>query len=195
MTFRILTVCTGNICRSPLAAQLLWVELGKPAGVVVASAGTAAMSGRSTDERAARFSRAHAGAPEGHAARNLTVGEVRASDLILAMSRDHRRAVVELVPRSTRSTFTLREFARLVANLDAESRRTLQALPRHETERRLRTLVDAAVTVRGTLPRLDEATDDDVADPYELDDASYERSCEQILAAARAIAAMVGCDL
>ena len=45
MSFSILTVCSGNICRSPLAEQLLRVGLTDLAGVTVSSAGTIALVG------------------------------------------------------------------------------------------------------------------------------------------------------
>lgn len=44
MTIRILTVCTGNICRSPLAAELLASRLD-PQNFIVESAGTSALVG------------------------------------------------------------------------------------------------------------------------------------------------------
>ena len=43
--YRILFVCTGNTCRSPMAAALLRHRLGERAGVEIASAGISAPAG------------------------------------------------------------------------------------------------------------------------------------------------------
>ena len=109
----LLTVCTGNICRSPLAEALLRERLA-PLDVRVSSAGTRALVGYGMTPEAAQLA-ADYGVPEvaAHRARFLTEGLLETPDLILAMSREHRRAIVDLAPRRLRSTFTLREFARL----------------------------------------------------------------------------------
>ena len=126
MTFRILTVCTGNICRSPLAEQLLRREL---AGVdaVVSSAGTGALVGHPMADRAAAYSRRLGGEPDAHAGRQLTSALLRESDLVLVATRRHRKAVVELLPRASRSTFTLREFARLLGTVNPDDRAEVAA--------------------------------------------------------------------
>ena len=109
MTFTILTVCTGNICRSPLAEQLLRARLGD--GFRVHSAGVGAMTGWPMDPDAADQSRAHGGNPEGFAARQLTAALVEESDLILTATRSHRDEVVRRFPKAMRRTFSLAEFA------------------------------------------------------------------------------------
>ena len=51
--FEILTVCTGNICRSPLAEQLLRTRLA-PLAPRVHSAGTRGLARRADDPRGRR---------------------------------------------------------------------------------------------------------------------------------------------
>ena len=49
-TFTIITVCTGNVCRSPLAEHLLQLELDGIPSIRVESAGTHALAGQGLDE-------------------------------------------------------------------------------------------------------------------------------------------------
>jgi protein-tyrosine-phosphatase len=98
--FRVLFVCTGNTCRSPMAAAALLPEL--PAAVRdrvgVASAGTGAGDGAPMSP-AAREALVRAGldaAP--HASRRLTAAMLRAADLVLAMEPAHARMARELEP-------------------------------------------------------------------------------------------------
>ena len=111
--FRILTVCTGNICRSPAAERLLAIALGPE--VVVTSAGTGALVGEPIDSAMAELMRADGVPVEDFSARQLTEEHAREANLILAMTRDHRAQVVEIFPGAVRRTFTLLEFAHLAS--------------------------------------------------------------------------------
>jgi protein-tyrosine phosphatase len=106
----ILTVCTGNICRSPLAEQLLRARLD-PEAFRVSSAGTSAMVGDSMDPDAADQSRLLGGDPDGFVARQLRGALIVASDLVLTATRAHRDAIVRDYPRAAGRIFTLAEFA------------------------------------------------------------------------------------
>ena len=118
---RILIVCTGNICRSPLAEQLLRENL-RSAGIdaVVTSAGTHAMTGSAMTPEAAALSTQYGASNTEHVARQLTEKLIADADLVLTATRDHRRDVVTLLPKATRYTFTLNQFARLVAPAEVE---------------------------------------------------------------------------
>lgn len=186
--FRILTVCTGNICRSPLAEQLLRTELDD-LDVTLASAGTAALVGEPMDDRAAAYSRQLGGQPDQHTARELTVEQLRDTDLVLALSREHRRAVVELLPRASRFTFTLREFARLLDTLNIDDRDEIAA--KSGDYERLTTLVDVAGANRGVVERPDDPADDDVIDPFRQDDAVYAESVGQLVPAVQSLSLTV----
>ena len=106
----ILFVCTGNMCRSPMAAglakQVLADTLGCRAsdlparGLDVASVGTSAMAGVGPSDNAI-----HAAADLGvdiraHRSRLMTVDALRAADYIYVMTRGHRDAVVGLAPEA-----------------------------------------------------------------------------------------------
>ena len=89
----ILVVCSGNIIRSPLAAALLvktLEEIGVK-GIVVSSAGTLGIDGRSADPEAVRVARARGIDLRGHRSRPLTAREVARADLIVGMEEAHVR--------------------------------------------------------------------------------------------------------
>ena len=92
--FRVLFVCTGNTCRSPLAAGALLHELGPDApSVGVASAGTATREGDPASERAVAIARRDGIELGGHRSRRATPELVRGADLVLVMEGPHLAAV------------------------------------------------------------------------------------------------------
>ncbi|MFQ1003622.1 hypothetical protein [Modestobacter sp. SSW1-42] len=108
----VLTVCTGNVCRSPAAERLLTARLAPLApGITVASAGTGALVDAPVDPPMAALVAAAGADVSGFAARQLTAGLLEAADLVLVMTREHRGAVVRLAPGAVRRTFLLREAA------------------------------------------------------------------------------------
>lgn len=192
MTFRILTVCTGNVCRSPLAERLLRAGIEQRFGpdaraVEVRSAGVGALVGEAmtapTQALAARYGADGAG----HVAQTLASDHVAEADLVLAMTRQHRGAVLRLHPAATRRTFTLRELARLVRLVDPAE------LSQGSLEERLRALVPAAAAKRGLVPVADPG-EDDVLDPYRGTDEMYDAMAAQVVPAVDALLAAVAYD-
>ena len=177
--FTILLVCTGNICRSSAAERLLAVGLGPRSGVVVTSAGTRAVVGAPVSAPMVPLLTAAGGSADGFAARQLTHHLVAGADLVLGLTRRHRAAVVHLVPNAVRRTFTLRELARLTADVDPDD------LPAGPPARRLAALVTLAAGRR--VPHPARPAQDDVVDPYGLGDATYARSFSQLKPAVDAI--------
>jgi protein-tyrosine phosphatase len=100
----VLFVCTGNICRSPVAEQVFRHELeaaGLADRVRVYSAGTGSWHvGEPMDERAAALLDAE-GYPFAHSARRVDA-ELLAADLLVALDNEHRRALEKLVPEPER---------------------------------------------------------------------------------------------
>jgi protein-tyrosine-phosphatase len=95
---RVLIVCTGNTCRSPIAEAMLQrslLEAGRT-DVQVRSAGTGAWDGAPASEGAYLVGLEQGIDLSGHRARLLTGPMVDEADLILAMSRSHLARVREL---------------------------------------------------------------------------------------------------
>lgn len=169
--FRILAVCTGNICRSPMVERLLQAGLDErfPGEFIVGSAGTAALVGNPIDPPVAEFIRVLGGNDTAFSARQLTTALLQQQDLVLALTRDHRSKVVEMSPAMLRRTFTLREFARLASSLDLED--SLNGPDRW------RAGLPYAVRARSMHPMSPQ--DDDVIDPYRRSDSDYQQMrCE-----------------
>lgn len=125
--FRILFVCTGNVCRSAFAQvlteHLLTGRLGAAGAsrFSVTSAGTRAMHGSAmhpaTRKQLAGWPAADATAAR-FTARQLEVRMVAEADLVLGITREHRSAVVTMSPQALPVAFSLLEFARLAAAVD-----------------------------------------------------------------------------
>jgi protein-tyrosine-phosphatase len=155
--FRLLFVCTGNLCRSPLAERLARARLD-PDLFTVDSAGTEAVAGAPMDADAAAVARDLGASTDGFSAYELTPAAVEAADLVLTATREHRAAVVRLVPGAARYAFTMAEFARLTAAVPPAGLAGLAAVER------ARALVAVAGKLRGTV-RPDNPDDDDIPDP------------------------------
>lgn len=183
----ILTVCSGNICRSPLAEGLLRDRLGAIEGIEVASAGSIARDGDEVTPQILAIGEGLGVDLSGHRARYMIEPYVAGADLLFAMSRSHRRAIVELVPRKVASTFTLREFARLAQQVPEEE--VLAVVSREATVRdRLRAAIALAAARRGQSDPPANPDDDDIVDPYRRDDETYALSLSQLRPAVEAVA-------
>ena len=180
-SFSVLTVCTGNICRSPAVERLLAAGLGP--GVTVASAGTRAVVGEPVSAPMVPLLVGAGGSADGFVARQVTEAMVRSADLVLPLTRAHRSAVVELAPAAVRRTFTLRELARLAQEVGTG------ALPAGTPAERLAALVPLAAARRGQ--RVVAASEDDVEDPYGRGDAVYATSFAQLREAVDALVGVV----
>lgn len=114
MFTHLLTVCIGNICRSPMAEVLLRAHLaarGRP-GAVVQSAGLAALVGRPADPIAQALLAERGLDLSQHRARQLTSSLVTASDLVLVMDEEQQRAVEQLCPPARGRVQRLGRFGR-----------------------------------------------------------------------------------
>ncbi|MGY2066412.1 arsenate reductase/protein-tyrosine-phosphatase family protein [Blastococcus sp. SYSU DS0619] len=186
----VLLVCTGNICRSALGERLgrayLGEVLGPAAGDVhLVSAGTRAVVGSRMHPDSALVLSGFGGDPAGFVARQLEARMIAAADLVLTLTRDHRRDVLELVPRALARTFTLREAADLLGAV--EERESAG----EEFSGRVRALVAALAAAR---PGRTGGADDDIADPIgrslEGHEASGQAVAEALLPVLAAVVAL-----
>ncbi|POH60663.1 low molecular weight phosphatase family protein [Arthrobacter glacialis] len=165
--FRILTVCTGNICRSPMAERLLQHGLDQvsPGAFEVSSAGTGALVGHAIEPHVEGFIRVMGAATDNFAARQLTPAILAEQDLVIALTRAHRSRIVEMRPALLKKTFTLRELARILPQI--ETPQGMGAAERWEA------MIPLALRARSQFRSSPE--DDDVVDPYRRSDDVYEQ--------------------
>lgn len=96
--FRLLFVCTGNTCRSPLAeaiARRALAELGWTQ-VEVGSAGAGAIAGAPASEGALRAAERHGLDLSEHRSNPLSAAALGEADLVLVMSPSHLVPIAEL---------------------------------------------------------------------------------------------------
>lgn len=96
--FRVLIVCTANVCRSPAAQRFLQRSL-LPYGAVVESAGTMAIDGNAADETISRLmlERGYDDIQQ-HRSRTLMPSHTHKYHLILCMEKEHLARVQSLNP-------------------------------------------------------------------------------------------------
>lgn len=107
MTQRLLTVCTGNICRSPVAEAALRQFVP---GAEVSSAGLHALVGRDIDPDSAQAAMAQGIEIGPHAARQFTEEMGRKADMIIVMEQHHRNEIIARWPHLSGKSFLLGHF-------------------------------------------------------------------------------------
>jgi protein-tyrosine-phosphatase len=97
-TYNLLFVCTGNTCRSPMAAAIAEREKQRRGWqhVAIRSAGTGAADGAPTSPETITVLREQGIEPPEHTSTLLSGDDVRWADLILVMSLSHMYAVSDL---------------------------------------------------------------------------------------------------
>ncbi|QJU54589.1 low molecular weight phosphatase family protein [Herbiconiux sp. KACC 21604] len=175
---RVLTVCSGNICRSPLAELMIAEGVQDIPGISVSSAGTVARDGDPMPEPAQALAHQFGVDPGSHQARYLTEPIVDETDLVLALSRSHRSQAVQLAPSKIRRAFTIREFARLAETLPDDEIRA--AAVGDSLRDRLDGVLQRLMAQKAVIGPPALADDDDVIDPYRRDEATYQQSGAEI---------------
>lgn len=108
----VIFVCTGNVCRSPMAAGLLFEKLMRENmadQVRVRSAGIWALEGRPASAYALQVMSEHDLDISTHRGRNLTQDDVDEADLILVMTKRHADIIARDLKRSEGKVHLLSE--------------------------------------------------------------------------------------
>lgn len=179
---RILFVCTGNTCRSPMAEGMLR-KLAEERGLEleVRSAGVAASQGAVMSMHAEAVLRDQ-GIEDTITSTPLSAELVNWADLILTLTSGHRSYVIHYFPESADKIYTLKEYAesdsdvleaqdelqRIAAELELE--RALGKKPDEAMQRRLAELMRRMPTY-------------DISDPFGGSRVEYDATAAEIKAA------------
>ena len=177
----VLFVCTGNVCRSPMAERLLVARAPAGSPLRATSAGLAPLVGQPIDPPSAAALRALGADPAGHVAGPLTDELLQRADLVLTADAGQRAQVLGRAPRAMRHTFTMREFARLAGGLDWSGREEVSFADR----------VAAVAARRGQVAPPDGA-DDDIADPFRQSSAVARDCAQRILVVVETVLRVTG---
>ena len=170
----VVLVCEGNICRSPLAEQMLRArlgEIGRAPDTVISSAGLRALEGAPMDSIPAEISVLNGGNPEGKVGTRLVAAVAKEADLVLTMTQQQRDEVIQRYPRLMKRAFSLTEFALLLDETPSD-------IPRAA-------LIDAAARSRG---RIEWEPAHDIDDPYRQGREVHEAVGQRIVEVTRQIA-------
>ncbi|WP_068255422.1 arsenate reductase/protein-tyrosine-phosphatase family protein [Janibacter corallicola] len=189
MTVRIMTVCTGNICRSPYAQLRLQQELDtiRPGTFEVSSAGTHALVDQSVDPGSVRVLGERGVDSDGFAARQLDERMLTDIDIVLPLTTAHRKIVLSHSPRHLKRSYTVTELARLLDAADEAQPWTERLAEAVTPEERWAALPSHLTRQRG-ISRVAEG-EDDIADPYRQGPEAFEAMAAQVDAAIERIVA------
>ncbi|HBT3181197.1 arsenate reductase/protein-tyrosine-phosphatase family protein [Klebsiella aerogenes] len=100
----ILVVCTGNICRSPIAERILSNAMKN---LQINSAGLGALIGHSADLSAIRVAEKNGVSLEGHKGKQFSSEMARQYDLVLVMDKGHLERISQIAPEIRGKTMLL----------------------------------------------------------------------------------------
>ncbi|CAM3524214.1 low molecular weight protein arginine phosphatase [Paenibacillus lupini] len=176
---RILFVCTGNTCRSPMAEAMLRA-MAKQQGVPleVRSAGVSTIDGLPISAHAATTLRGKAVEPQG-SSRALSGEIVAWADLILTMTSGHKRNLINWFPEAVDKAYTLKEYV----NQDTDVQADIEELERLYTEMHMKQVLGQQLSTaeRTRLLELERRIPSfDIADPFGGTLSMYESCASEI---------------
>ena len=160
MSLNIHFVCTGNLCRSPMAEVLLRHALESRGceDINVASSGTWAYYGRHATPEAITTAASRGADLSAHLSRPVEHDEITSADLVVAMTSVHVREILSLVPEVADRLVMMKEIKEITP---------APSLPEASKQKRLGSLL------QGRRPKRRRALD--VDDPMGLPIHAYER--------------------
>lgn len=111
-TYKIMFVCTGNTCRSPMAeaALKLLLEKERPGKFEVYSSGTSAANGFPATMYAIEAVRIWDADLSGHLSQPLTRELINDADLIFAMTSGHYKEIIRMNKNAADKTYLFKNF-------------------------------------------------------------------------------------
>ena len=170
---RVLVVCTGNICRSPIAHGLLEDRSRRltDGQIEVRSAGTWARRGSPATSEAVAAAEELGIDVHGHRSTPFARELADWGDLVVTMTGEQREEVLQAAPDARSKTFTLKELVSLLDSLpDAED----VPIGEPTLER-----IGAANRLRD-VPGRPTLVDEDVVDPLGLSQLTYRAVAHEI---------------
>jgi protein-tyrosine phosphatase len=163
--FNILFVCTGNICRSATAVQMLDHKLTN-FNVVIDSAGTHALNRSDMPPQAKQVLDELRFPLTPHVSKQLTSSLLENTQLVLTATAEHRSDVVRTLVKANRFTYTILEFAELIKFVENPGDSDF------EVEVQSKTLEEKLQVVASARGYINSNKDRDIPDPFtrELND-------------------------
>lgn len=122
MVKRIIFVCTGNTCRSPMAEAIfkdIIAEKGLEEEFEVYSAGVYAFDNDPASYQAIEVMKKEFNIDlKYHRAKVLDYSDIEKADIILTMTRKHRDMIIDVFPEAAEKVHVLKEFAGVKGNSD-----------------------------------------------------------------------------
>ena len=166
-----LFVCTGNVCRSPMAEYLLRAAAGS--ALSVSSAGMQALVDEPMDPPSAAVLAELSVDASAHRARQFDLDMANRNDLVLTAERGHRDRILTEAPALYRRVFTMNEFVRLARPIAGAT---------------CAEVVAAAARNRGVAEVVDVAADD-ITDPFRGTLAQARAVADQVRVVVRGLVA------
>jgi len=117
---KLIFVCTGNTCRSPMAEGLLRSMLPDDCGWEISSAGVCAANGWPASDHSVNALREKGIDISSLTSTTLTPALIAEADLLVTMTHGHRQAILAVAPESECKVFLLKSFgvAKCAADID-----------------------------------------------------------------------------
>ncbi len=109
---KILFVCTGNTCRSPMA-EVLAKEIFDKNEFEISSAGVSANAGEPASKNAIAAAALLGLDLSEHKARQLTAKMIEEADIVLTMTQGHKHVIASSMEKLATPVFTLAEYANM----------------------------------------------------------------------------------
>ena len=167
-------VCTGNTCRSPMAAALLARHLGDAGVDAVVSSTGILFDGRPATDFGVAVMADRGIDTSGHRSRKLRPEMVAEAELVIGMAREHLTEALAFDQKAWGKAFTLKEIVRLGEEHGGRE-------PGEPLEQWLGRLHQARLQAGArTTDLFAPSADDDVADPIGGPRRSYQRTAEEL---------------